>query len=371
MVEKLKTYPNPVSGPARLISSGIELQPVTVEGLLQARSIGEEMHNAFYSDRLISCNVDFFEPVKKSGIKTGLEKKKKTGKVLSVLKEDRQALGIIVEKCHNKRDAFSHCLTTYPLAIATTDGKLYQPGSKAKFRNYIIEEADASIMSPPLQATWIYDAMATIRASKPAKTWGDYMANQLRSFTPASPLNAAESLGTARTLDAEDQHDVTSFIKNVIYNGKSDEDLVSLRIRQYDRLRLKTTQTIIPDPGSIAYAVKRANMAAYYLKHFGTRIVQKINPCDSGWYCKDGVLNPRWYDGPQMPPSATARQNRPRSQHTTDVETSGSDAEREELNNDFDAHDDNASKVEFWEQLFEDFSSESDEYDSDDPEYIP
>eukprot|EP00794_Sanderia_malayensis_P006502 gene6502-7247_t len=148
MVEKLKTYPNPFSGPARLISSGIELQPVTVEGLLQARSIGEEMHNAFYSDRLISCNVDFFEPVKKSGIKTGLEKKKKTGKVLSVLKEDRQALGIIVEKCHNKRDAFSHCLTTYPLAIATTDGKLYQPGSKAKFRNYIIEEADASIMSP-------------------------------------------------------------------------------------------------------------------------------------------------------------------------------------------------------------------------------
>eukprot|EP00794_Sanderia_malayensis_P009443 gene9443-10430_t len=278
---------------------------------------------------------------------------------------------------------------SYPLAIATTDGKLYQPGSKAKFRNYIIEEADASIMSPPLQATWIYDAMATIRASKPAKTWGDYMANQLRSFTPASPLNAAESkcifekarkgnhlhlldkLGTARTLDAEDQHDVTSFIKNVIYNGKSDEDLVSLRIRQYDRLRLKTTQTIIPDPGSIAYAVKRANMAAYYLKHFGTRIVQKINPCDSGWYCKDGVLNPRWYDGPQMPPSATARQNRPRSQHTTDVETSGSDAEREELNNDFDAHDDNASEVEFWEQLFEDFSSESDEYDSDDPEYLP
>eukprot|EP00794_Sanderia_malayensis_P013309 gene13309-14682_t len=213
--------------------------------------------------------------------------------------------------------------------------------------------------------------MATIRASKPAKTWGDYMANQLRSFTPASPLNAAESLGTARTLDAEDQHDVTSFIKNVIYNGKSDEDLVSLRIRQYDRLRLKTTQTIIPDPGSIAYAVKRANMAAYYLKHFGTRIVQKINPCDSGWYCKDGVLNPRWYDGPQMPPSATARQNRPRSQHTTDVETSGSDAEREELNNEFDAHDDNASEVEFWEQLFENFSSESDEYDSDGPEYLP
>eukprot|EP00794_Sanderia_malayensis_P014444 gene14444-15947_t len=193
MVEKLKTYPNPFSRPARLTSSGIELQPVTVEGLLQARSIGEEMHNAFYSDRLISCNVDFFEPVKKSGIKTGSEKKKKTGKVLSVLKEDRQALGIIVEKCHNKRDAFSHCLTTYPLAIATTDGKLYQPGSKAKFRNYSIEEADASIMSPPLQATWIYDAMATIRASKPAKMRGDYMANQLRSFTPASPLNAAES----------------------------------------------------------------------------------------------------------------------------------------------------------------------------------
>ncbi len=53
-------------------------------------------------------------------------------------------------------------------------------------------------------------------------------------------LHLLDKLGTARTLDTEDQHDVTSFIKNVIYNGKSGEDLVSLRIRQYDRLRLKT-----------------------------------------------------------------------------------------------------------------------------------
>ncbi len=94
-----------------------------------------------------------------------------------MLKVDRQAPRIIVEKCHSKRDAFSHCLSSYPLAIATTDGKLYQPGSKAEFRNYILQEADASIMSPPLQAMWIYDAMATIRASKPAKTWVDYVAN--------------------------------------------------------------------------------------------------------------------------------------------------------------------------------------------------
>ena len=53
-------------------------------------------------------------------------------------------------------------------------------------------------------------------------------------------LHLLDKPRTARTLDAEDDHDVTSFIKNVIYNGKSDEDVVSLeienRIREYDKL---------------------------------------------------------------------------------------------------------------------------------------
>ena len=110
----------------------------------------------FYTDPLLLSEVDFFALIKRSTIKTGLEKKKKkAAKALLVLKEDRQALGMIVAKCHDKREAFSHCLTKYPLAMSTPDSKLYQPGSKSKFKNYLIEQAEAVMESPPCQVTFI------------------------------------------------------------------------------------------------------------------------------------------------------------------------------------------------------------------------
>jgi len=79
---------------------------------------------------------------------------------------------MIVAKCHDKREAFSHCLTKYPLAISTPDSKLYQPGSKSNFANYFIEQAEAVMESPSCLVTFIYDGMAIIRASSPAATLG-------------------------------------------------------------------------------------------------------------------------------------------------------------------------------------------------------
>ena len=136
----------------------------------------------FYTDPLLLSEVDFFALIKRSTIKTGLEKKKAT-KALSVLKEDCQALGMIVVKCHDKREAFSHCLTKYPLVLSTPDSKLYQSGSKSKFTNYLIEQAEAVMESPPCQVTFIYDGMAIIRASSHAATLGQCMSDQLKAFT--------------------------------------------------------------------------------------------------------------------------------------------------------------------------------------------
>ena len=185
LIEKLQTYYTPFEGQARSLSTGIELEPAIVDGLIGARSVGEEMHQMFYTDRLLLSEVDFFAPIKRSTIKMGLEKKKKkAAKALSVLKEDRQVLGMVVAKCHDKREAFSHCLIKYPLAISTPDGKLYQPSSKSKFRNYLIEQAEAVMESPPCQVACIYDGMAIIRASSPAATLGQYMSDQLKAFTP-------------------------------------------------------------------------------------------------------------------------------------------------------------------------------------------
>ena len=81
LIEKLQTYYTPFEGLARNISTGIELEPAIVEGLIGARSVGEEMHRMFYTDRLLSSEVDFYAPIKRSTINTGLDKKKRQQKL--------------------------------------------------------------------------------------------------------------------------------------------------------------------------------------------------------------------------------------------------------------------------------------------------
>ena len=591
LIEKLQTYYTPFEGLARNISTGIELEPAIVEGLIGARSVGEEMHRMFYTDRLLSSEVDFYAPIKRSTINTGLDKKEKAAKALSVLKEDRQALGIIMAKCHDNREAFSHCLTKYPLSISTPDGKLYQPGSKSKFRNHLIEQAEAVMESPPCQATCIYDGMALIRASNPAATLGQYMSYQLKAFTPpaawyaketvvvfdnyiedqeysikeaerlergCSPrvhlgsndqqmmgskdfqwfmhnkenkdelikrfndfvehpevrnhlkvpltinhrsitkkitrddidvivecnheeadtrvvlhafnsegsvivkakdmdililmiyayalkkpeaiwcmqidhnkfvnvgkiaqflnestclqlpafhsltgcdttsyfyriskpsvfekarknqsLYLLEQLGNERTLGEDGEASITKFIHETIYNGKRGDDLVTTRIRQYDKLRVKTTQSIIPDPESIRHLIQRANMAAYYMKAFSSPVIEKIDPCESGWLREEnGCLIPFWYRGPQMPASirAVRRRGERRYEELQEMNRQGIDPDFSddengqemlaEEGNDLVGEEYASSEQDFWEN----FDSESDGYDSNDAEYLP
>ena len=44
--------------------------------------------------------------------------------------------------------------------------------------------------------------------------------------------------------------------------GKINELLVEKRMRQYNTMKIKTTQTILPDPHSLKEYIKRANLRA-------------------------------------------------------------------------------------------------------------
>eukprot|EP00794_Sanderia_malayensis_P005033 gene5033-5692_t len=100
--------------------------------------------------------------------------------------------------------------------------------------------------------------MAVIRASKPTTTWGQYTSDQLKAFKPPSSwavkqrsLPLLEKLGDEKSLNADGERDITNFIHRAIYNGKENGGIVTTRINQYDKLRVKTTRSIIPDPGSL------------------------------------------------------------------------------------------------------------------------
>jgi hypothetical protein len=63
--------------------------------------------------------------------KTGFEKKNFVSKATVVIKEDKEAFGMLYAKCTDKRAAFLCCVTSRPLALADPDGSL-RTGDKAK-----------------------------------------------------------------------------------------------------------------------------------------------------------------------------------------------------------------------------------------------
>ena len=100
------------------------------------------------------------------------EKKKKQRKVISVLKVDRQALCLFVEKYPEKQEAFKYLLKNFPLAISILESKLYQPKAKCLFRSYLIKLSNAKVkeiivITKPIVT---YDAMAIVRLVTSKKT---------------------------------------------------------------------------------------------------------------------------------------------------------------------------------------------------------
>ena len=125
LIKKLHDYKiDPFGdGPARHITTGREIDCQIVNDMLQAPEIGKEKCKEFIRDRLVTGEVDYFQPIKRLKLKTGLAKEVKKPKSVSVLKEDRQAFGTMLSQSINLEEALRYPLTLVPLSIATPDGK--------------------------------------------------------------------------------------------------------------------------------------------------------------------------------------------------------------------------------------------------------
>ena len=122
---------------------------------------------------MVEGKKSFFGPICKLRLKTGSEKKKKVLKSLSVLKEDCQAFGLLVNKTEKLAEAFKYPITSVPLAVATPESTLYQ-SDKAGLRNYIINLSKSSSHKYPRDAQWVVDGMATIRSVPPSGTYEEW-----------------------------------------------------------------------------------------------------------------------------------------------------------------------------------------------------
>ena len=73
-------------------------------------------------------------------ISSNVIEKYKQRKVIFLLEENRQA-----QKYLEKYEALKYPLSTFPLAISATEGKLYQPKTKYHFRNYFVELSNGKV----------------------------------------------------------------------------------------------------------------------------------------------------------------------------------------------------------------------------------
>ena len=138
--DALKSYnTNPFDkGPAKAFTSGVELNSKVIKGLLKAPTLGNEKFLECVNSRLIEQTKSIYAPIKRQNIDTGMKKIKKTPRKITVLKEDVQAFGLLVEKAVSLEEAFSYPITSLPLSIAHSDGTLRQ-GNKSIFRNLLIK----------------------------------------------------------------------------------------------------------------------------------------------------------------------------------------------------------------------------------------
>ena len=110
---------------AKCITTGVEINESIRKDMVLTPIIGEKLFLSFVNDRLRNQSTSFFHPITKAKLNTGIVKAK-TNKVVDVMKEDRQAFGILVAKFVNIKEASKFPITSLPLAVANPDGSLRQ-----------------------------------------------------------------------------------------------------------------------------------------------------------------------------------------------------------------------------------------------------
>eukprot|EP00112_Aurelia_sp_Birch-Aquarium-sp1_P023401 Seg6964.2 transcript_id=Seg6964.2/GoldUCD/mRNA.D3Y31 product="hypothetical protein" protein_id=Seg6964.2/GoldUCD/D3Y31 len=169
--------------PPKYLSTGVEIDKFVVRDMLNAPAIGNALFKTFVHERLESNKIGLFDPIKRVKLSNGVEKKKAVPKAVTLLKEDRQAFGLIIAKSVSLQEAFEYPITTVPLAVATTDSTLRQ-SDKASLRNFLINECNSVSEEPPKNCSWFIDGLAAVRSFQPKKTYREW----LRSFLQFTKL---------------------------------------------------------------------------------------------------------------------------------------------------------------------------------------
>ena len=110
----------------RNMKTGAVIDEKIVSGLLHSDGIGEKCLSRFIDERIktVGANRVFFAPIQNPKIDTRLKNAKKMSPAVNVMKEEKQAFGLLVGKFSSAEEALAYPLTSIPLSLATPDGNL-------------------------------------------------------------------------------------------------------------------------------------------------------------------------------------------------------------------------------------------------------
>ena len=125
-----------------------------------------------------------------------------------------------------------------------------------------------------------------------------------RLLRDTSAAHFIEKLGESATVSEDLLYQVMSFIQKYVFRGKTNEEIEETRMKQHNTMKVKTTQTTLPDPHSLKEHIKRANLQVYYWRHYLEHNRTKVDPSRTGWLRDEtNGLKPFWYECNQLPTS--------------------------------------------------------------------
>ena len=89
-----------------------------MQGLLSSTKKGNDMFKKFTERRLLQVNderISIFKPIRNPKLKTGLEQATKVLRLISVLKEDRQAFCSMMGKNVSPEESLSHPFANFAI----------------------------------------------------------------------------------------------------------------------------------------------------------------------------------------------------------------------------------------------------------------
>ena len=101
------------------------------------------------------------------------QEEKKTAKSIDILKEDRQAFGLLVTKVRMQQEALSQRLKSISLALSFPDNTL-RLSQKAPLQNFSIEDAKTLCKQPNEVSDRFINGMAAVNSIETKDKWNEY-----------------------------------------------------------------------------------------------------------------------------------------------------------------------------------------------------